>query len=123
MALMSKIDPEVLYLILTKVAAQQSLYNYDPEKLPTGQTNGTITHRQLSAVYERITGAQMSVRMNWNPHLQQLDALLARCALPSLAPLVLTSAEATMGVPADLKKIHAEKWPPFSALKSLYRRG
>lgn len=121
---MSKIDSEVLYLILTKVAAQQSFYNYDPEKLPSGQSPGTITHRQLGEVYERITGDRMSVRTNWGPPLEQLNRLLAQCALPSLTPLLLTAAGATRvtETSVELKKVHAEKWPPFSALKGLYRR-
>jgi hypothetical protein len=124
---MSKIDPEVLYLILTKVAGRQSFYNYDVAQLPSGQAPGTITHRQLSEIYERITGNRMSVRTNWNLPLGQLNALLALCSLPSFSPLLLTSAEAGAGsqgaVSSELKRVHDQKWPPFSALKGLYRRG
>ena len=87
---MSKTDPEVLYLILTKVAARETFYNYDPVKLPSGQTPGTITHRQLGEVYERITGNRTSMRTNWNQPLDQLNTLLSQCGLPSLSPLLLT---------------------------------
>ena len=123
---MSKIDSEVLYLILTKVAARESFYNYDPARLPTGQIPGTITHRQLGEVYERITGNRMSLRTNWNVPLDQLNLLLAQCQLPPLSPVLLTSAEAgakqETAASEELKKVHAAKWPPFSALKTLYRR-
>lgn len=122
-----KIDSEVLYLILTKVAARVSFYNYDPATLPSGQIQGTITHRQLGDVYERVTGNRMSARTNWNVPLDQLNLLLARCQLPSLSPLLLTSAEANTKQESEtsekLKKVHATQWPPFSALKSLYRSG
>ncbi len=123
---MSKIDSEVLYLILTKVAAREKFYNYDPALLPSGQAPGTITHRQLGEVYERVTGNRMSIRTNWNPPLDQLNTLLGQCRLPSLSPLLLTSAEAAAGPPPErareLEKVHSMKWPLFSALKMLYRR-
>jgi hypothetical protein len=123
---LSKIDPEVLYLILSKVAAGEAFYNYDPRTLPSGQPVGTITHRQLGEVYERITGNRMGIRTNWSPPLAQLDALLTQCRLPALSPLLLTSAEAASGAaPPDsaaMAKARAAKWPLFSALKGLYRR-
>jgi hypothetical protein len=123
---MSKIDSEVLYLILTKVAAKESFYNYEPKLLPSTQAAGTVTHRQLGDVYERITGNRTGTRMNWNIPLGQLNALLALCKLPSLSPVILTSAEAgqplTPSAQRALSDVHATKWPPFSALKSLYRR-
>jgi hypothetical protein len=126
---MSKVDSEVLYLILTKVAAKEAFYTYDPKLLPTGQPAGTITHRQLGEAYERITGNRMSTRTNWNMPVDQLNALLARCGLPSLSPLLLTSAEAQAGPAARgagpsvaLLQTQAVKWPPFIALKGLYRK-
>jgi hypothetical protein len=123
---MSKIDPEVLYLILTKVAGGGAFYNYDPSTLPSTQPKGTITHRHLGEVYERITGNRVGTRINWNQPLDQLNALLSQCRLPSLSPLLLTSAEAgavtSAPYAADIKAVQATAWPAFSALKSLYRR-
>ena len=108
------------------MAAQETFYNYDPALLPAGQTKGTITHRQLGEVYERITSNRMSVRTNWNIPLQQLNALLALCKLPSLSPLILTSAQAAAcaetSLSVELAKAQVQKWPPFSTLKTLYRR-
>lgn len=123
---MSKVDSEILYLILTRVAARQSFYNYEPQQLPSTQAAGTVTHRQLSEVYERITGNRTGIRMNWNIPLAQLNALLALCRLPSLSPVILTSTEAGQPLSAAAKRalseVHATQWPPFGDLKNLYRK-
>lgn len=124
---MSKIDPEVLYMILTKVAARAAFYNYDPAQLPSSQPEGTITHRQLGEVYERITGDRVGIRTNWNLPLDQLNVLLGHCRLPSLSPLLLTTAEASAppGSAAETearRRTQEQKWPAFGELKKLYRR-
>ena len=112
---MSNIDPEVLYLILTKVAAKEIFYSYDA-------TSGTITHRQLAEVYERVTNNRVGARLNWDTPLGQLNALLKKCGLPSLSAVVLE--EGGQSSSSDsLSKVQAAKWPPFSALKKLYRKG
>ncbi len=114
---MSRIDPEVLYLILTKVAAKQTFYGYDPAQLATtGQKPGTISTRQLAEVYERVTGNRVGATLKWSTHFTQLDGLLAGCGLPSL------SVVADPGATDDrVIKAMATKWPPFSGLKKLYR--
>ena len=122
---MSKIDPEVLYLILTKVAAKESFYNYEPSRLDPGQTPGTITQRQLGEVYERITCNRPGVRLNWDQQFEQLNSLLLKCGLPPLGAVVV--AEKNQGAvppsPESLNRVHAVKWPPFGNLKNLYRKG
>jgi hypothetical protein len=106
---MSTHDPEVLYLILTKVAAKEHFYGFQA-------LQGTILKRELAEVYERITGNRVGTRLNWDPHLTQLNALLSKCGLPALGAVV----EPTQ--PAELPKVHATKWPAFSALKDLYSK-
>jgi hypothetical protein len=123
---MSNIDPEVLYLILTKVAAKESFYSYDPARLPAGQPAGTITKEELGALYERITGNRVGSRLNWAPPLGQLNGLLLRCGLPPVGEVVLAARPAETApaaLSASLAKVHATKWPPFSGLKDLYRKG
>src|SRR3954471_19679990 len=62
---MSNLDPEVLYLILSKVAAQETFYSYQPQG--AGRPLGTITPSELGQVYERITGSRVGTRLNWAP--------------------------------------------------------
>ncbi|MGZ3697327.1 MAG: hypothetical protein ACXWP5_04415 [Bdellovibrionota bacterium] len=114
---MSQIDPQVLYLILTKVAAKEIFYNFDGAK-----TTGTITTRQLGEVYERITGNRVGTRLNWTAHLSQVDLLLKQCGLPSLSPVVVIEGGAA-ATPESLSKAHQTRWPPFAELKNLYRKG
>jgi|GEM_PF-6675785 len=113
---MSSIDPEVLYLILTKVAGKQTVYGFDANVPPSGQKPGTITRLQLAEVHERITGNRVGARLNWDTPIGQLDALLAKCGLPALRTVVEPLNEAL------LIKVHATQWPAFSALKNLYMR-
>ena len=114
---MSKIDPEVLYLILTKVAAKETFYNYIPAQLSSGQKLGTITLRHLAEVYERITGNRIGATLKWSVPFSQLDALLAQCGLPALSVVAdVTPAEDRLG------KAWATKWPGFGALKTMYRK-
>jgi hypothetical protein len=110
----SKIDPEVLYLILTKVASREAFYTYDPARLPTGQSPGTVSPQQLGELYERITGNRVGASTKWSLPLDQLDLFLGRCKLPPLSPLL-------SGEPEGLKRAQAAKWPGFGALKKLYR--
>lgn len=108
---MSRIDPEVLYLILTKVAAKETFYNFDAK-------SGTITPEELSEVYGRITSNRPGARLNWGAQVAQLDEMLKKCGLPSLGAVV------GAGAPEAVSKAHATKWPAFSTLKNLYgRRG
>lgn len=119
---MSSIDPEVLYLILTKTSARESFYGFDAMNPGPGQPPGTITPRQIAGVYERITGHRVGTRVNWVPPLTQLNALLARCALPPLGTLVRleTAGEpSATATPGALDRVHATKWPTFGALKTL----
>jgi hypothetical protein len=108
---MSSIDPEVLYLILTKVAAKEPFYSFDGKK-------GTITRRQLGEVYERITGSRVGSRMNWDAPLTQLNTLLQKCGLPAIGLVLSESGSIT----PELIAVHAKTWPPFSALKGLYSK-
>lgn len=111
---MSQIDPQVLYLILTKVAAKENFYGYDAAKPLAPLKPGTITPRSLGEVYDRITGGRSGARQNWAPHLQQLHDLVVRCGLPPLTTVV-DGAEGEA-----LTKVHAAAWPPFHELKKLY---
>ncbi len=115
---MSRIDPEVLYLILTKVASQESCYTYDPKELAPGQRSGTVTPKKLAEVYERITSHRVGSQLNWNAPLAQLDELLARCGLPALSGVVREA----NGVDEKPWSAPPSKWPAFSALKELYRK-
>src|ERR1051326_55903 len=81
---MATIDPEILYLILTKVARKETFYGYDPSRGVPGQ----ISARDLGAVYERITGSRVGARVNWSAHFSQLDLLLSHCGLPALSKVV-----------------------------------
>lgn len=117
---MSVTDPEVLYLILTKTSARESFYGFDAANPGPGQTPGTITSRQLAAVYERITGNRVGTRLNWATPITQLNTLLGKCKLPPLGVVFL--AEGSTTDTAALAKAHATKWPPFGALKSLYTK-
>ena len=120
---MSSVDIEVLYLILTKVAAGATFYNYDPKQLPPGSIPGTITKKHLAEVYERITGLRTSGALNWGVPIKQIQDILARCKLPSLAPVVV-DLEATHPSTAErVAKARATQWPAFSALKDLYKKG
>ena len=107
----NSIDPEVLYLILTKVAAKETFYGFD------GKT-GTITRRQLGEVYERITSSRVGSRVNWDPSLTQLNMLLQKCGLPALGVVLSDDGKITNA----LNSVHSAKWPTFSALKALYAK-
>lgn len=123
---MSTIDPQVLYLILSKVAAKDFFYGFDAKQGAPGQTPGTITRRQLSEVYERITGNRVGARLNWDTQVGQLNTLLQKCGLPALGVVLLAEgAQAVAGEQNDaLKRVHATKWPTFGELKGLYgKRG
>jgi hypothetical protein len=106
---MSDIDPEVLYLILTKVASKERFYTLD------GSTD-TITPRQLGEVYERITGSRVGSRVNWEPSLKQLNLLLKKCKLPSLGDVL--SVDGTVADP--VAAIGKTKWPTFGELKKRF---
>ena len=108
---MSSIDPEVLYLILTKVAAKEPFYSLDGK-------SGTITRRQLGEVYERITGSRVGSRVNWDPTLLQLNTLLKKCGLPEIGPVLSDDGKVTEAVAL----IHSKRWPTFAALKTLYAK-
>ncbi len=117
---MSIVDSEVLYLILTKVAAKESFYTYDPNQIPSSQKPGTITCQQLGEVYERITGIRTGSRFNWNIPLNQLNGFLLQCSLPALGVVVVTAGQDSS--PALFSSAQATKWPPFGTLKSRYRK-
>ena len=108
---MSSIDPEILYLILTKVATKEPFYSLDGK-------SGTITRRQLGEVYERITGNRVGSRVNWEPSLTQLNGLLKKCGLPAIGTVL--SDEGT--ITEAMKGVHSAKWPTFTALKALYAK-
>lgn len=117
---MSRIDPEVLYLILTKVAAQEGFYNYDPKQLNPGQLPGTITYLQLGDVYKRITSQTSGPHSVWTQPLSQLGELLKKCGLPPLGSVVVTDAAPD---PAVIQKIRATSWPRMGELKALLQNG
>ena len=108
---MSSIDPEVLYLILTKVAAREPFYTLDGK-------SGTINGQQLGEVYERITGSRVGSRVNWEPSLTQINALLKKVGLPALGLVFSEDSKPTEA----LAKVQATKWPTFAALKALYAK-
>ena len=119
---MSTIDPEVLYLILTKVSAKEAFYGFNFAATPSGQKAGTILRRQFAEVYERITGSRIGARLNWDVPLDQLNALLKKCGFPPLGIIVVPDRAASAIDEATLAKIHATKWPIFSELKSTYKK-
>ena len=121
---MSKIDPEVLYLILTKVAGAQTFYNYDPAQAAPGQKPGTITLARLGEVYERVTGHSPGNRTAWTRPLNELNGFLGHCGLPPLGAVVVIDAPAPSGEkePENLGKVRATRWPAFRDLKNLYRK-
>jgi hypothetical protein len=114
---MSTIDPEILYLILSKVARREVVYQFDPTSSPVP---GTISKKQLAEVYERISGSRPGSRLNWQAPISQLSALLKRCQLPELGVVVLKDADSKPEA-ASLAKAHAASWPTFAELKKRYR--
>ena len=118
---MASIDPEVLYLILTKVARQENFYTYVATQDAPGQTPGTIAAKDLAAVYERITGNRVGSRVNWSVPLDQLNLFLSHCGLPALGKLVRQE-KGLEATPEALGRVRDTQWPAFSALKNLYRK-
>ncbi|MBY0472188.1 hypothetical protein K2X30_13560 [bacterium] len=118
---MSTVDPEILYLILSKTAAKESFYTFNAAQPGPGQLPGTITRRQLSAVYERITGNRNAGRLGWDAPLTQLNGLLKKCKLPPLGTVLLAEGDAPPDA-AVLAQVHAAKWPTFSGLKTLLQK-
>jgi hypothetical protein len=121
---MSRIDPEVLYLILTKVATKESFYNFDPKLLAPGQKAGTITFRYLSEVYERVTNNRVGHSFEWAHPLRQLDELLHHCGLPPLGTVVVGEKDQEKDKPwlERLSAVQSTPWPRFGELKGLYRK-
>jgi hypothetical protein len=115
------IDLEILYLILTKVAQREDFYGYVAAQAGPGQMAGTISARELSAVYDRIKGTRLGSRVSWAPHLDQLNLFLSHCGLPALGK-VLRQDGAPATSPEALAKVHGTQWPAFGALKNLYRK-
>jgi hypothetical protein len=118
---MATLDLEVLYLILTKAARREDFYSYLAAQAGPGQQPGTITAKELSAVYERIKGVRLGTRVNWRPHLDQLNLFLSHCGLPALGK-VLRQEGGPEPSPEALAKVQGTQWPAFSALKNLYRK-
>ncbi len=108
---MSSVDPEILYLILSKVALKVSFYTLDGKTL-------TITPKQLSEIYERITGSRVGSRVNWNLHLTQLNNLLLQCGLPAIGDVLSDQEKVTK----NIEIIHSTKWPTFVELKQIYAK-
>ena len=118
---MSNIDPEVLYLILTKVARKEPFYGYDAAQQQPIQKPGTISSRELALVYERVTGNRVGSRLNWKTPLEQLNLLLSHCGLPAIGKLVLLD-QGPEPTPEALDKVQGTQWPAFGALRNLYRK-
>lgn len=118
---MSTIDPEVLYLILTKVARKETFYSYDAAQRGPGQRPGTISSRDLALVYERVTGNRVGTRLNWKTPLDHLDLFLSHCGLPALGKVVSLEKGPESSAVAQ-GKVQSTQWPAFNALKNLYRK-